>query len=358
MKNLAAPLASHVREIDLVSTSSESWCTAPVDTPYANAYLVGRYLHAVDWHLMRASLWNEPQSEMMVGTLLQHIIDRAAQITFPIDPAISTEVQRCLQRWQAWRGSEEFRYWIEDTFEERFDPAYWNDEFTRDIQWAVKYSVKWPDVLQIESLLQLGRWVDRGLRPLGNSWLWQAGDVHRPDALELAFRGVVDPTGSRPSEFWLTTVRRAAADADLKFEESLWASDAEAPQVVDRIDTHILAELERMYEQQYGRRYDSERPFWDAERKELWFCGVSAKQFTREATNQWRIIRAFEEDGWPELIDDPLPGGVQEPRSRLNQTIKDLNNKLIGLRFRGDGTGERIRWSPITASNSRGRRRK
>ncbi len=91
------------------------------------------------------------------------------------------------------------------------------------------------------------------------------------------------------------------------------------------------------------------RPRWDAVRRELWFRGQLVKRFRVPAANQTIILDAFEVDGWPPRIDDPLPGvtGIVAKR-RLHDTIKALNHKQKDgcLRFRGDGTGEGIFWEP------------
>jgi hypothetical protein len=67
--------------------------------------------------------------------------------------------------------------------------------------------------------------------------------------------------------------------------------------------------------------------------------------------NQETVLMAFEEDGWPPRIDDPLPPLPQlDPRRRLHDTIKALNRKQksLLLRFMGDGSGEGIRWEFTT----------
>ena len=59
------------------------------------------------------------------------------------------------------------------------------------------------------------------------------------------------------------------------------------------------------------------------------------------------ILAAFQEEGWPRSIDDPLPpkSGIS-CEQRLRDTIRHLNqhqaNRLIV--FAGDGTGERVLW--------------
>jgi hypothetical protein len=68
--------------------------------------------------------------------------------------------------------------------------------------------------------------------------------------------------------------------------------------------------------------------------------------------NQERIIAAFEEEGWPRRIDDPLPPHPeQDPKHRLRDTIKSLNRHQVNrlLHLTGDGTGQGVRWQIITA---------
>ncbi len=62
---------------------------------------------------------------------------------------------------------------------------------------------------------------------------------------------------------------------------------------------------------------------------------------------------AFEEEGWPHRIYDPLPPkGETNPKIRLHETIKWLNRNRENplLRFLGDGTGEGLCWEPVAIS--------
>ena len=88
-------------------------------------------------------------------------------------------------------------------------------------------------------------------------------------------------------------------------------------------------------------------PHWDPKLHELRFNGQLVKRFKLPSPNQEVILTAFEEEGWPTRIDDPLPPRPeQNPKRRLHDTIKSLNrnqkNRLI--RIMGDGTGLGIRW--------------
>jgi len=94
-------------------------------------------------------------------------------------------------------------------------------------------------------------------------------------------------------------------------------------------------------------------PRWDHEARVLWAGGQIAKRYRRPSPNQEAILTAFEEDGWPCRIDDPLPPkGEVCPKARLHDTIKWLNRgqKRFLLRFLGDGTGEGVCWEPVTIS--------
>lgn len=89
------------------------------------------------------------------------------------------------------------------------------------------------------------------------------------------------------------------------------------------------------------------KPSWDNERHELCLAGKIVKKFKWRAANQEMILLAFEEEGWPAHIDDPLPQQAKiDPKRRLADAIKSLNRhqKLPLVRFCGDGTGEGVLW--------------
>jgi hypothetical protein len=91
-------------------------------------------------------------------------------------------------------------------------------------------------------------------------------------------------------------------------------------------------------------------PKWDAQRHELFFHDQIVKRFRWPAENQEAVLNAFEEEGWPSRIDDPIPQQSEmDPKRRLADTIKCLNRNHHSaiLRFRGDGTGEGVLWDLI-----------
>ncbi len=92
---------------------------------------------------------------------------------------------------------------------------------------------------------------------------------------------------------------------------------------------------------------EGQLPIWDAERRVLAVNNTIVKQFKWIAANQQTVLCAFEEEGWPARIDDPLPPHPeQDSKRRLGDTIKCLNRKQCNplILFRGDGTGEGVIW--------------
>jgi hypothetical protein len=90
-------------------------------------------------------------------------------------------------------------------------------------------------------------------------------------------------------------------------------------------------------------------PSWDAKRRELRLSRRLLKRFRVPAPNQETILAAFQEEGWPNCIDDPLPPkGDLSPQRRLHDTIKALNRKHRQkpplIRFLGNGTGKNVVW--------------
>jgi hypothetical protein len=97
--------------------------------------------------------------------------------------------------------------------------------------------------------------------------------------------------------------------------------------------------------------YSTDKPTWDKDRRELRYRGQLVKAFRVPAPNQELILEAFEEEGWPEFIDDPLPPAPdQDPHRRLQATIKSLNRRQTTtlIRFRGNGS-ERVFWVALSA---------
>jgi hypothetical protein len=91
-------------------------------------------------------------------------------------------------------------------------------------------------------------------------------------------------------------------------------------------------------------------PQWDCQLREFRFADRTIKTFRLPSPNQQTVLTAFEEENWPQRIDDPLPPDPTIcPKRRLHDTIKSLNrNQQCRLvRFSGDGTGQGVCWEPI-----------
>ena len=93
--------------------------------------------------------------------------------------------------------------------------------------------------------------------------------------------------------------------------------------------------------------FKREIPTWKPDVRKLFASGKVVKQFSWHAVNQETVLSAFQEEEWPAMIFDPLPPKAElDPKRRLHDTIKCLNRnqKHRLIRFRGDGTGEGVRW--------------
>jgi hypothetical protein len=88
-------------------------------------------------------------------------------------------------------------------------------------------------------------------------------------------------------------------------------------------------------------------PCWDAELRQLQVGGQIVKEFRQPSTRQVAVLSAFQSQGWPPRIDDPLSApGQDSVHGLLHYTIQNLNRyqvlKLI--HFYGDGTRRGVRW--------------
>ncbi len=96
-------------------------------------------------------------------------------------------------------------------------------------------------------------------------------------------------------------------------------------------------------------------PRWDQVRRELTVGGKMVKRYRLPSRNQEMVLTAFEEEGWPASIDDPLPPHPgQDPKHRLQATIKALNQhqKAHLVHFMGNGTGEGVLWEFVQQGGS------
>ncbi len=88
-------------------------------------------------------------------------------------------------------------------------------------------------------------------------------------------------------------------------------------------------------------------PSYDGDKRLLAWGAHVLKHFRLPSPNQELLLQAAEEQGWPERFDDPLPPQAgTNPKVRLHDTIKNLNKnqKPRLLRFKGDGTGQKVEW--------------
>src|SRR5947208_3090736 len=94
-------------------------------------------------------------------------------------------------------------------------------------------------------------------------------------------------------------------------------------------------------------------PHWYADLGELHLGSRLVKRYRRRAQNQFAILAAFEAQGWPLRIDNPLRTDLDgDGPERLHDAIKRLNLRQTAplLRFRGDGTAQGVLWEATSRS--------
>jgi hypothetical protein len=92
---------------------------------------------------------------------------------------------------------------------------------------------------------------------------------------------------------------------------------------------------------------ERETPFWDVGRRTLFLGSHVVKRFKYLASNQELVLIAFQAQGWPARIEDPLPLLTGKSRKRrLHDTIKQLNQAQVHrlMHFYGDGSSRGICW--------------
>jgi hypothetical protein len=184
----------------------------------------------------------------------------------------------------------------------------------------------WEFAVELRCLREAGlthsqlRWL------LAQGWVTQQAECSRPSAKRRAFRRVENLSLGEAGCFVLTE-RGAGVFSSLR-QHHRAASDRPA------------------------------RPCWDALRCELRVGAAIVKHFKQPAPNQQLVLQAFEEEGWPPRIDDPLPPEPdQDAKQRLHSTINNLNrsHKTILMQFCGRGDAQSFGWyfsGPTSASDS------
>ena len=90
-------------------------------------------------------------------------------------------------------------------------------------------------------------------------------------------------------------------------------------------------------------------PKWNRDLRILSFDCQIVKQFKRAAPNQELLLSAFQESGWPNKIDDPLPQDFcVPPEHRLRETVKSLNKALQSSPIRFQMRNEHALWKLIS----------
>jgi hypothetical protein len=112
---------------------------------------------------------------------------------------------------------------------------------------------------------------------------------------------------------------------------------------------------EHEQESEYGRETTNgetpskrrKQPRYEARLRELRVGEAVVKRFTQKSDGQEIILLAFQEEGWPQVIDDPLMvKDDQEAKQRLRRAVDNLNRRQREplLHFRVIRQGTAVAW--------------
>lgn len=171
----------------------------------------------------------------------------------------------------------------------------------------------------------------------------------------LVCRGIIDHAREINSED--TNVRKFEPTAKLSFsrESCCLLTPVGAETVQEFFAARRASQRQEVGTANPSALKTQEHPKWDPDRHQLSVGNSVIKEFKLPAVNQETVLSAFEEEGWPPSIDDPLaPARNIDPKRRLHDTIKNLNRnqRQVLIRFMGDGTGEGVRWEFIASANN------
>ena len=111
----------------------------------------------------------------------------------------------------------------------------------------------------------------------------------------------------------------------------------------------LLEALGAMPSQSKGGSRSSAVPHWDEDARELRYRGQLVRVVKRpdQAHNIVKILREFQEAGWPARIDDPFRRQSSDQTRRRD--VENLNKRLLKplLKFACDGNGTGFLWKKI-----------
>lgn len=106
-----------------------------------------------------------------------------------------------------------------------------------------------------------------------------------------------------------------------------------------------------------GNPQEAKKPKLNREGRKLFFDGKQIAHYKRESPDQWTVLCAFDESGWPDEIDDPLPQrksrdgeyrdskeAVARTADNMTRKLKDDNRGRAPIIFATNGNRTGFRW--------------
>jgi hypothetical protein len=99
---------------------------------------------------------------------------------------------------------------------------------------------------------------------------------------------------------------------------------------------------------------DGPAPTWDRDGGQLLLGGVLIKRFRCKAQSQYAVLDAFQKQGWPAEVANPLSGlGYRSAEERIKDAVGKLNTGQSGARIRFHllQQGRRVSWDRLPESS-------
>jgi hypothetical protein len=347
------------------------------------SYAAGRLLNHIEWLHLQEMACQQWFARTQIEELLNRLVENGTRLA--TDSAAKEEIKfqrkACLDLLTVLHDGREGAGWgylkkyrkVRREFEQavripsgnKFDKAL--DVVSKEakctlavLRRAVEAGAKRTPLL--DDAFQLGRCVDEGVHPPGAyRHVFRLVPVDEADVPDAAVPSVPtsrddtsrlaapatgpklklvarphEPGALPPPHGWATELRklwveflRLPVDLPAEFQDFKRGIKIPTKDVVEAVDRAARQAL-----------YGMGKPRWDPATRKLFLGSQEVGCFTAKAENLKKVLDAFQEEGWPPRIDDPLERSNYG--ERRHDTVRDLNEKVSLIKFASDDCG--IRW--------------
>jgi hypothetical protein len=356
---------------ELVTTSDPSASALgdeAITSRKAAAYHAGRLTNQLSWHLQPSLLFRSKKADKLVNQVFNELVAVSVHLAAPGEEAFR-EIDEIRYDWSQSFRSEGLAIEVSDYLyspEEEYDPPL--HEFCRELiqKWCPPLHSRVHEVFvsgmrdDERRAFDLGECLDQGIYPLqAFRAVYKTPSVE--DDEEVSERNGQSPRQTsqfqyqkpwanywplpgelRPVESWPSHLQTLGNKADIPgiagiLQPSVLKSIMAAPPA-DRCS--MVQELDRQIRNALARK-----PSWNRHEGTLMLNGVQCHEYKDPAENQRKVLDAFEDLGWPEVIESPWLDTKDPQQETHRRVLKELNRTLRNcITFHSKGKGTRIAW--------------